>query len=253
MKTLNKFFHVKFEERRAANPRFSLRALAQRVEISPGHLSEIFNNKRPVSSANFNKLVNGLRLSEEDVQKAQSLFDSERKRKKATHSIERVLSKSEFSEVSSVDFFLVLAAMDLHTEEWDVELISAETGVPAERTQVVMNKLLQLGLVEKNSATTYVKTVRSLASENDIPNFDVQKLHKEAMKRSTEIFPQIPTEKREMVYLTMAVNPKNLDRAKKELEKAWKKVYGKLTQGECTEIYTLGMQLLPAVPKETEE
>lgn len=252
MKTLNKFFHVKFEERRAANPRFSLRALAQRVEISPGHLSEIFNNKRPVSVANFSKLVNGLRLSEDDMQKAQSLYDAEKKRKKATHSIERVLNKTEFSEVSSVDFFLILAAMDLHTEEWDIDLISAETGVPTERTEVVMKKLMQLGLVEMNSDTTYVKTVRSVATENNIPNFDVQKLHKEALERSSDIFPQVPTEKREMVYLTMAVNPNNLERAKKELEKAWKKVYGKLTQGECTEIYTLGMQLLPAVQKELE-
>ncbi|WP_374001487.1 TIGR02147 family protein [Bdellovibrio bacteriovorus] len=250
MKTLNKFFHKKFEERRAANPRFSLRALAQRVDISPGHLSEIFNNKRPVSSANFEKLIAGLRLSQEDHDAAIQLFESEKNRKKATYSIERVLTKTEFSEVSGVDFFLVLAAMDLHADLTDIESISNQTGVSPQKTVLVMDKLEQLGLVERQSDESYIKAVRSLSSESDIPNFDVQKFHLEAMQRSSDIFHKVPTEKRDMVYVTMAVNPKNLNQAKKELEKCWKKVYSKLSQGECTEIYTLGMQLLPAAASE---
>lgn len=249
MKTLNQFILSKFEAIKVSNPRFSLRALALKSTISPGHLSEILTGKRALSKNNLEKLIGALRLNQADIDTANRYFDSEKQRKKATQSIERVLNKSEFSEISTSEFFLTLAAMDLSIDGIDLVTISGKTGIPLEQTETIVSKLLNLGIVDSNSEGLLSKSLRSLSTESEIPNFDIQRFHKDALTTTRDIFPDVPLNKREMVYMTMAINPRNLPMAKREIEKCWKKVYTKLAQGERTELYTLGIQLIPATVK----
>ncbi len=246
MKTLNQFLLAKFDTIKASNPRFSLRALAQKADISPGHLSEILTGKRGVTGKNLEKLSAALRLTPDDVATAQRFLDSEKDRKKATQSIEKVLTQQEFAEISGIEYFLVLAAMDLSIDNLDVSAIARKTGLSEEQAEAVINKFLKLGILENRDNGSFNKSLRSLCTESDIPNFDVQRFHKDTLDKTKEIFPEVPTAKREMVYMTMAINPKNIPAAKKEIEKCWKKVYTKLSQGPRTEIYTLGIQLVPA-------
>ncbi|MEK2646310.1 TIGR02147 family protein [Bdellovibrio sp. BCCA] len=245
MKTLNQFLSTKFEAIKVSNPRFSLRALAQKSTISPGHLSEILTGKRSLSKKNLEKLIVALRLTPGDVEVAYKFYDSEKDRKKATQSIERVLSRNEFSEISSAEYFHTLAATDLSVDGLDVMTIAEKTGLSFEQTEMIVSKFLKLGILQSNSDGLLSKTLRSLSTESDIPNFDIQRFHQESLDKTKDIFPKVPLNKREMVYMSMAINPRNLPMAKKEIEKCWKKVYTKLTQGERTEIYTLGIQLVP--------
>ncbi|WII73940.1 TIGR02147 family protein [Bdellovibrio sp. 22V] len=246
MKTLNQFLLSKFNAIKVTNPRFSLRALAQKSNISPGHLSEILTGKRGLTVKNLEKLITALRLAPDDVTTAYRYFDSEKARKKATQSIEKVLTKNEFAEISGTEFFLVLAAMDLSIDNLDIASVAKKTGLSEEHIENVINKFVKMGILEKNDDGALNKSLRSLSTESEIPNFDIQRFHKDALDRTKSVFAEVATNKREMVYMTMAINPKNLPQAKKEIEKCWKKVYTKLSQGERTEIYSLGIQLVPA-------
>ncbi|WP_374029926.1 DUF4423 domain-containing protein [Bdellovibrio bacteriovorus] len=246
MKTLNQFLLSKFNAIKVTNPRFSLRALAQKSNISPGHLSEILTGKRGLTAKNLEKLITALRLAPDDVTMAYRYFDSEKARKKATQSIEKVLTKNEFAEISGTEFFLVLAAMDLSIDNLDIASVARKTGLSEEHIGNVINKFVKMGILEKNDDGALNKSLRSLSTESEIPNFDIQRFHKDALDRTKSVFAEVATNKREMVYMTMAINPKNLPQAKKEIEKCWKKVYTKLSQGERTEIYSLGIQLVPA-------
>lgn len=248
MKTLNHFLLNKFNDIKSNNPRFSLRALALRAEISPGHLSEVFTGKRPITDKHFDKLTQALRLTTPDLEAAHRLFSLEKARKKATHNIEKVLDNGEFSEISSIQYFLVLAAMDLSIANLDLATISHKTGLNPEHTAEILNKLVKVGILTQTDDGIYMKTVMSLSTESDIPNFDIQRFHQEALDKTKETFTKVPVQDREMIHMTMSIDPSKLPLAKKEIEKCWKKVYTKLSQGNRSKVYTFGIQLVPTLP-----
>lgn len=248
MKTLNHFLLNKFYDIKNHNARFSLRALALRAEMSPGHLSEVFTGKRPITDKHFDKLTQALRLTTPDIEMAQHLFSLEKARKKATHDIEKVLDKNEFSEISNIQYFLVLAAMDLSIANLDLPTIADKTGLTLTNTAEILSKLEAAGFLTKTDDGIFSKNLMSVSTETDVPNFDIQRFHEEALEKTKETFTKVPVQNREMIHMTMSIDPSKLPLAKKEIEKCWKKVYTKLAQGNRSEVYTFGIQLVPTLP-----
>lgn len=252
MKTLNQHLHSKFKSARATNPRLSLRNLALKAKLSPGHVSEIFSGKRPISKVNLEKLAVALRLTPIEVQEAEKYFESDNARKKSTRSMDRVLNKTEFSEISSTEYFHTLAALDISFDSINANDIAAKTGLSVAQTETILAKFMKLGILHSHENGDVQKSLLSISTERDIPNFEIQRFHTEALEKTKETFTKVPVNKREMVSVSMAINPKNIPLAKKEIEKCWKNVYTKLTRGERTEVYTLGIQLVPITVNEME-
>lgn len=252
MKTLSQHLHSKFKSARAANPRFSLRSLALKASLSPGHVSEIFSGKRPISKINLEKLAVALRLTPAEVQEAEKYFESDKARKKSTQSMDKVLNSTEFSEISSTEYFHTLAALDISFDSIDANNVAAKTGLSVAQTETILAKFMKLGILHSHENGHVQKSLLSISTESDIPNFDIQRFHTESLEKTKETFAKVPVDRREMVSVSMAINPQNIPLAKKEIEKCWKKVYTKLTQGERTEVYTLGIQLVPITADKVE-
>ncbi|WP_295901763.1 DUF4423 domain-containing protein [uncultured Bdellovibrio sp.] len=234
---LNSFLKSKFEELKNTNPRFSLRGLAQRLDMSPGHLSEIFNAKRPLSKKVLEKLVKGLHLSENENAHVLALYSDQIK-----YSLTRSATEIETPPVGNIDFYLVLAALDLPGAGTDKESLAQKTGMSLEETEQALASLQKLGLLEERDGR-WVK--RRNGTGNGETSHNIQKFYLDGLERIKRICAEVSPQDREIVYITMAVNPEKLPMAKKELEKCWRKVYQKFSEGECSEVYTLGIQLLP--------
>lgn len=180
---LNSFLKLKFEELKNTNPRFSLRGLAQRLDMSPGHLSEIFNAKRPLSKKVLEKLIKGLHLSENENAHALALYADQTK-----YSLTRSVTEIQTPPVGNIDFYLVLAALDLPGT--DKESLAQKTGMSLEETEQALASLHKLGLLEECDGR-WVK--RRNGTGNGEMSHNIQKF----------------------------------------------------SEGECSEVYTLGIQLLP--------
>ncbi len=56
---------------------------------------------------------------------------------------------------------------------------------------------------------------------------------------------QVPLEKREYTSITMAIDPKNIPRARRLIDRFQDKVVAILESGEPTEVYNMNVQLFP--------
>lgn len=245
MKQLNQLLQQKFEELKSTNPRFSLRALATKAEISPGHLSEVLSGKRPISRSHLEKLIRPLRFSDTDIQFAYERLKVAEELQKVANEPERILTNEDFAQIAHQDYFNALAAMDLSSSQLNAEYISKKIGLPVEQTKNILQVLTSLGVIKEDTKGSLYKTLRSISTQKDIPNFDIQAFHDNSLEQTQKTFRDIPVEQRDMIHVSMAVNPEHIPFAKKELEKCCKKVYAKLSQGEKTAVYRLGIQLLP--------
>lgn len=61
-----KLLRDKFEKRKMANPRYSLRAFARDIRISPSRLSEILNGKQGLSESGAEKISSALGMEGEE-------------------------------------------------------------------------------------------------------------------------------------------------------------------------------------------
>ncbi|MNL56226.1 hypothetical protein D3C87_1797040 [compost metagenome] len=65
------------------------------------------------------------------------------------------------------------------------------------------------------------------------------------MEKSIEALQKVPVEYRDISHITMAISPQNLPRAKEEIRKFRKKMAQLLEEGDASEVYLMGVQLVP--------
>src|SRR5690349_6949475 len=74
------FLMEEFARRVRVNPRYSLRAYARTLGMSPGALSEVLRNRRPLSLKAAEKVIKALGLTGLDADKLYSFVEQERRK-----------------------------------------------------------------------------------------------------------------------------------------------------------------------------
>ena len=100
---LQKIILAKYEELRQKNPSFSRRAFSQRMGLSPGAMSEIFNGQRNVSLKLAEKIAKKLSLDPQEKAELFSYFID--KSRKKTHSEDQV--QSNYLQLSADQFHVI--------------------------------------------------------------------------------------------------------------------------------------------------
>ncbi|MBK7961068.1 MAG: DUF4423 domain-containing protein [Bdellovibrionales bacterium] len=142
-----------------------------------------------------------------------------------------------------------MAILDLCTcahFQKDNDWIAKQLGITNYQVEFALNRLQALGvLVETQNGYKKVTSKMRLAyheSHSDIRKFHAQMIEKaqEELKNkaSREDF-----EKREITRITIATNPKNVQRARLRLTEALHEVAEILSEGEATELYQINAQL----------
>jgi uncharacterized protein (TIGR02147 family) len=142
----------------ATNPRYSLRAFAQRLAIDHSSLSQIIRGKRPLSARLIRRLGASLRLGRERIE----AFVSEEEQRRAPSRQSRLAD--DIARVAR-DARLVMtewrhrAILELTRQEYfraDTRWIAQMLGITADEVNVALQRLLRLGMLEMRSATEWV-------------------------------------------------------------------------------------------------
>jgi len=72
----------------------------------------------------------------------------------------------------------------------------------------------------------------------------IQRSHQQTLALAAEKL-SVPLELRDYTSMTMAINPKNLPKAKKAIEDFRNNIVKLLDKGEASEVYTFACQLFP--------
>lgn len=243
------------------NPRYSMRALARDLNVSVSFVSDLIKGKRQIPKQRVDDFKRVMKMDTV----AQRLFDQSIKRAflyKNAISDEPMTSsefKSKIIEYSEVqrkksniyNHWFNVALMDLLTcvnETMTPESMAKRLNVTPSQVKMSLSLLESEGFIMKtpNGWSKVDERIRfpttySIESIRGFHNQMIDLAKKQLLQEtSTESF-----KNRLINGVTVAVNPKNLERAKARLNDALCEVAEILSEGDCTEVYQLNAQLFP--------
>jgi len=236
-----------FVERCRRNPSYSLRAFAKALGIGASPLSAILRGKRPLTSKMKKRLGLALGMSLEEIKE---IADS------------KMISQTEFQQitldryaiVSDWYHYAILELVRVQSFIPDLNYISKTLGISKTETQIAVERLQRVGLLEITEKGKWVDTTfEGLATNitDDLSSQASRKLQRQVLEMSLKALEELPTSVRNHTSMTMAINPEDLDEAKKKIKKFRRELCLFFERNrKPTQVYNLGISLYPITKSE---
>ncbi len=236
-----------FEEKKSKNNKFSIRAYANFIGISPASLSHILKGRRTLPLSQIDNVSLRLKLSEEERNElAYSVLNSKNKIQKRINikKARSVICEKTYSKlIRKWEYYLILTCFNLSDFERSFEWISNKSGLPQKRVYGILLDLLSLGIIESDMGffklvVGFHETLPGISSDIIVNG------HKDNLSKASESLRYSPN-LREFQYITLPTNVKNLQKAKVLINTFIDEMEALLEDGEKTEVYRLAVQLFP--------
>jgi uncharacterized protein (TIGR02147 family) len=242
-----------FDDRIARNERYSLRAYARDLGMSPSALSSIFNGRKGLSSDQATKIAKKIALTETQTRffilsvKAKHERSSQM-RATAVLGLKafeqrRALDGVTFDPISNWYFYALLELTELPDCEHKAEWFAVRLGLDLALVKRAIAQLIHHGHLEfKNNRFRSLAPETSAMTSKAAESF--KKFHREILEKAQTSLVQDTLEDREFLSATFAFARENIDAAKKELrefqEAFARKYYDQVSPKDS--VYQISMQ-----------
>jgi uncharacterized protein (TIGR02147 family) len=241
MRQLDQVLKKELEKRQKNNPAYSLRSFAQFLDMSPAALSQLMSGKRGVSVKRLNQILERLSLP---VSELKGLIQTKGERDAS------VLKDDEFKLISEWYHFAILSLGELKTCKTDPRWIARRLNIPVGAANEALQRLARMGIIEiKNGKFKQISP--PLKTTTDVPSGTIRAYHKSILGLAQNKIESVDVKEREYSALTMAINSKNIAKAKKLTADFKEEMLQLLEQGTLDEVYQLSIQLFPLSIKES--
>jgi len=266
-RTPHRILTAYFKRKQSKNKAYSLRALARDLGKSPSFVSQILNGKRKASPELLTSLADLLDLdpmAKQQLGLALVLHSALPEEIKETYKNSQTEGREEYAayqESSFVDFDVLqhwyyVAILDLCSLvgfQPEARWIGKTLGISEDQAEAAIADLFAKGLLQKNPEG-WKKAAFKLRFSTTASRHLVRSYHRQMIEKSlVELNEKTDADSfknRLITGLCLAVNPHNLERAKVRLEEALFEVSKILTEGECTQLYHVNLQLFPLTKPE---
>ena len=239
----------KLAEGQKGNPGYSLRAYARKVGVHVGALTYIINGKRNVSKDLAERIVRKLLLDPQERSEILGLFpDKVPKPKPAAKAVAARylrLNADQFKAVAEWEHFGVMSLARCEDFDGEEASIAQRLGLTAARTQIVIKRLLELGMIVQDENGKLSRSEQAFSTTDDVLDVSIQKHHEQALDMAKESLAVHDVGVRDFTSLTMAIDIKKLSIAKERIRKFQDELSDLLESGHQTEVFRLSMQLFP--------
>lgn len=243
-RTMFRFWlQTKFSERCKKNARYSLRAFAKNLDLDPSTLSQILSGKRKISKKSIHELCLKLSASPKEFYRFGLL--------------NQVPLQDNYLQVN-VDTFAVIsewyhyAIMELtyiSGFKADNKWIAKKLSITVEEAKSAIERLKRLGLLLEENGSL-IKSSQRLTNDGAINTSGAHKeLQKQVITRALVAVDECPQEEKDITSMTMAIDTRNLEKARLLIQKFRRDLCELLEDGDQEEVYNLGIQLYPITKK----
>ena len=229
-----------FSLRCQKNPRYSLRAFARTLSLEAATVSQLLSGKRAPSRKALVKICDSLSATPRDLKHLGALVSDD-----VADDEFYQLSVDTFAVLSDWYYFAILELTFTSQFRSDSKWIARELGMSVQEVKNAIERLKRLGLLaEKNGCLR--KTRESLTNHTGLHTSAARKtLQKQVIGKALEAVDEISQEEKDITSITMAVDPKNLDLARKMIMNFRRELCSNLEQGQQSRVYNLAIQLYP--------
>lgn len=235
----------KFEEARAKNPRFSVRAFAKRLGLSAGATNEILKGERRVSIRMADRLAERLALS--PLERAEMLKPFAKSAAAAENADADDLLKltaDQFEVIAEWTHFAVLSLVKVKGFKDDSKWIAKRLGIRPDQARATVERLLRLKLLERAEAGLR-RTSNRVQTSDDVLDLSIQRAHIEDLERVAKAIRELPVEYRDVSSITIPAHPKLFGRAKLILRQAQDQIADLMETQPATEVVRILTCMFP--------
>lgn len=244
-----------FENRCKANSRYSLRAFARDLEISPSKLCEIFAEKRGMSLDTAQRVAFNLSLSKKEInyfcdlvaaQHARSNKDrelaSERIQKSKLSYNYKNLTTDQFNLVANWYHYAILELLSIAGFRSDARWISKRLGITESQAKEALLRLRKLRLL-KQEGNLYKRADKNITTTYDVPSLAIRELNKQLILKGIDALERQNVNERDFSTITMAIDKRKLSEAKERIKEFRRELAAFLEDGAQKNVYSLCIQL----------
>jgi uncharacterized protein (TIGR02147 family) len=258
------FLAEELARRTQANPRYSQRAFARQLGLSPGELSEVMRGKRALSVRSALRIAASLGFTPVETQRLLQLCQVDKaKALTGTEALfqssndvagnSRELSLDLFRVVSDWFCFAILSLADTDGFHFDALWISKRLGISPAEARVGLERLERIGLIERDSKGRLIVARDYVLSPSGIPSEAIRNYHRQVLERAIQALETQTVSEREISGVGLAIDPRDLPELQKEINQFHDKIvneYGR-RGSRAKEVYQLESALFRlTVPKE---
>ena len=235
-----------FDEKRARNPLFSLRAYAKQLGISAATLSRILTGKRSISKRSAEGILNRLQVDK-------PLFTA----RLITKAPNDVSNNESFTELDTDQIallsewyhFAILSLAETRGFKSDATWISTRLGVTKTQIEEALKRLERLGLLERTMKGKLRVSGQQFTTSDRVRNLGVRRTNRQFLELANGIIDRLDDEdlfaSSDFSGITMAADPKRIVEANRRIRAFRRKLCAYLEGGEKIEVYRLAIQLFP--------
>ncbi|HBQ20538.1 MAG: hypothetical protein A2Z91_08020 [Deltaproteobacteria bacterium GWA2_38_16] len=255
------FLKADLAKRCHTNPRYSLRAYAQYLQMSPAQLSRVLQKKRAISSDKALEISSILNLKGNKREYFCNLIHLDSaKSPMAKEYIENKLKDSRPSK----DFYLlemdifrmvsdwyhsaILELVECHDFKPSISWIARRLGIPQVEAELAIERLKRLNLLRCDEKK-WTKIENSYLASADIPNEAFRKFHKQTLEKAMRSIEEQDVKERNLSSVTVAIDTSKLSEAQQLIRKFRCDMEKLLSKGQRTEVYQLAVQLFRLTQK----
>jgi len=246
--TIKDILRSDFVKRCKVNPKYSLRAYANYLEVENSWLSKVFRGQKNPSPKSLEHLGKKLGLPIEEIEKLKG--DHVNRLKTLQRSDFYQLQEDIFNVISDWYHLTILELMKLDDIEINPKVISASLGISIHEAFDALERLQRVGLISKTEdGKKYIDTSKGFTTHNLGPNYTSvanRKYQKQIIELSLQALEMRPITERDHSSMTMASSKQKMFQAKKMIDKFRYKLCEYLedtTQKDV--VYQLSVALFP--------
>lgn len=243
------------ERRHQAHPRYSMRAFARDLDISPAQLSLVLNGKKGISEKAALKIADRLSLSmtEKQVFCDLAIVSDSKSRDKRREAQERLVmnDKNRPDSMIAMDAFRVIsdwyhfAIMELTCQMGfvsSVDYIQDQLGISKFEVEQAIERLENLRLLELRDGRWYQTSV-DLSTTSDIPSEAIRKFHMQVLEKAMLAIQLQPVNERDVSSLLLGIHRDDLPRYKSAIRDFHREISSIAeSRKDCTNVYCFGTQ-----------
>lgn len=255
--SLSRSLAARLTQMRKRNPRFSVRALARKLNLQPSATNEILKGKRRVSRKLAERITDQLQLSPTERHEILRDFEKKGPVRNRLKSVETEVSESvflssaEFKKMAKWTHLATLSLLETKDSVLDPLWISKKLNINKVEADATLETLTDLGLIRKRgNGPLFTLQSSDVSTTDDLLTEVIQANHLQDMELAAEKLKNVPVLLRDFSSYTFPANPAKMKRAKEIIRQAQEDLESLMHDETSTEVYRYCSYLFPLTTPE---
>ncbi len=214
------------EEKSRLNPKFSLRAFAKLVGLSPAFISRVLRGEKFLSQDTASRISLALSHNHRESLYFRDLvlLDAKLSDRERSEVLERVqslrgkaprpLDLDRFKVISDWQHFAILNLINTSNFKSDERWIAKRLGISPMEVKAALQRLADLELIEFDKKRILLTSGPNLSTSDDIASAALRSFHRQMLTKAAAALDSQNVHEREFESLTISFHPKEMKRAK---------------------------------------